>query len=292
MLKSMTGFGRSEILKGDFRINVEIKSVNHRYLDMNIRLPRQLNAFEANIRSVLKEYIQRGKVDVFINCEDYSQGHLHLNYNQTLAEEYMRILQQIQQNFPVTEDITVSRLASMPEVITMEKVEADEDELQMLIEQAVREAADKFVQSRCVEGEQLKRDLCQKLENMLEWVEEIKQRMPKVLDEYQSKLTAKVKEMLEDRTIEESRILTEVALFADKVCVDEEIVRLQTHIKSMEASLQKGGSIGRNLDFVAQEMNREANTILSKSNDLKTSDVAIWLKTEIEKVREQIQNIE
>jgi uncharacterized protein (TIGR00255 family) len=259
---------------------------------MNIRLPRQLNAFEANIRSVLKEYIQRGKVDVFINCEDYSQGHLHLNYNQTLAEEYMRILQQIQQNFPVTEDITVSRLASMPEVITMEKVEADEDELQMLIEQAVREAADKFVQSRCVEGEQLKRDLCQKLENMLEWVEEIKQRMPKVLDEYQSKLTAKVKEMLEDRTLEESRILTEVALFADKVCVDEEIVRLQTHIKSMEASLQKGGSIGRNLDFVAQEMNREANTILSKSNDLKTSDVAIWLKTEIEKVREQIQNIE
>jgi uncharacterized protein (TIGR00255 family) len=292
MLKSMTGFGRSEILKGDFRINVEIKSVNHRYLDMNIRLPRQLNAFEANIRSVLKEYIQRGKVDVFINCEDYSQGHLHLNYNQTLAEEYMRILQQIQQNFPVTEDITVSRLASMPEVITMEKVEADEDELQMLIEQAVREAADKFVQSRCVEGEQLKRDLYQKLENMLEWVEEIKQRMPKVLDEYQSKLTAKVKEMLEDRTLEESRILTEVALFADKVCVDEEIVRLQTHIKSMEASLQKGGSIGRNLDFVAQEMNREANTILSKSNDLKTSDVAIWLKTEIEKVREQIQNIE
>lgn len=292
MLKSMTGFGRSEILKGDFRINVEIKSVNHRYLDMNIRLPRRLNAFEANTRAVLKEYIQRGKVDVFISCEDYSQGHLHLNYNQGLAQEYIQILQQIQQNFAVTDDITVTKLAAMPEVITMERVETDEDELQVIIEQAVREAADKFIQSRCIEGEQLRQDLCQKLDNMMDWVEEIKKRMPKILIEYQSKLTTKVKEMLEDRTIDESRILTEVAVFADKVCVDEEIVRLQTHIKSMQNSLQKGGSIGRNLDFLAQEMNREANTILSKSNDLKTSDAAILLKTEIEKVREQIQNIE
>ncbi len=292
LLRSMTGFGRHEVSYGDRKLCVEIKSVNHRYLDLNIKMPKKFNEFESLIRSLLKEYIKRGKVDVFVTYEDHSLESVRPQYNEKMAAAYMEIFNQMASQFDVKNDITLSRLATMPEVVSMEQVETDEDFLQGMIEEAVRSAAEKFVETRIVEGNKLKEDLLSKLENMSQWVCQIEKRSPSIVTEYREKLVDKVKELLSDNTIDESRILTEVTIFSDKICVDEETVRLATHIESMKNSLIQGGSIGRNLDFVAQEMNREANTILSKANDIETSNIAIALKTEIEKVREQIQNLE
>lgn len=292
LLRSMTGFGRYEVNYGDRKLCVEIKSVNHRYLDLNIKMPKKFNEFESLIRSLLKEYIKRGKVDVFVTYEDHSLESVRPQYNEKMAAAYMEIFSQMASQFDVKNDITLSRLATMPEVVSMEQVETDEDFLQGMIEEAVRSAAEKFVETRIVEGNKLKEDLLSKLENMSQWVCQIEKRSPSIVTEYREKLVDKVKELLSDNTIDESRILTEVTIFSDKICVDEETVRLATHIESMKNSLIQGGSIGRNLDFVAQEMNREANTILSKANDIETSNIAIALKTEIEKVREQIQNLE
>jgi uncharacterized protein (TIGR00255 family) len=209
-----------------------------------------------------------------------------------MAAAYMEIFHEMESEFGIKNDITTARLATMPEVVSMEQVETDEDFLQGMVEEAVREAASKFVETRIAEGSKLGSDLLSKLDNMSLWVKQIEERSPNVIVEYRERLLEKVKELLADNTIDETRILTEVTIFSDKICVDEETVRLATHIESMKKSLTQGGSIGRNLDFVAQEMNREANTILSKANDVETSNIAILLKTEIEKVREQIQNLE
>jgi uncharacterized protein (TIGR00255 family) len=288
----MTGFGRHEVVLGDRKVSVEIKSVNHRYLDLNIKMPKKFNPFESFIRSLLKEYIQRGKVDVFVTYEDHSLESVRPQYNKQMAAAYMEIFNEMANEFSIKNDITTARLATMPEVLSMEQVETDEDFLQGMVEEAVREAASKFVETRIAEGSKLGSDLLSKLDNMSLWVKQIEERSPNVITEYRERLLEKVKELLADSTIDETRILTEVTIFADKICVDEETVRLATHIESMKKSLTQGGSIGRNLDFVAQEMNREANTILSKANDVETSNIAILLKTEIEKVREQIQNLE
>lgn len=292
LLRSMTGFGRHEVVLGDRKVSVEIKSVNHRYLDLNIKMPKKFNPFESFIRSLLKEYIQRGKVDVFVTYEDHSLESVRPQYNKQMAAAYMEIFNEMANEFSIKNDITTARLATMPEVLSMEQVETDEDFLQGMVEEAVREAASKFVETRIAEGSKLGSDLLSKLDNMSLWVKQIEERSPNVITEYRERLLEKVKELLADSTIDETRILTEVTIFADKICVDEETVRLATHIESMKKSLTQGGSIGRNLDFVAQEMNREANTILSKANDVETSNIAILLKTEIEKVREQIQNLE
>jgi uncharacterized protein (TIGR00255 family) len=288
----MTGFGRHEVVLGDRKVCVEIKSVNHRYLDLNIKMPKKFNPFESFIRSLLKEYIQRGKVDVFVTYEDHSLESVRPQYNKQMATAYMEIFNEMASEFGIKNDITTARLATMPEVLSMEQVETDEDFLQGMIEEAVREAASKFIETRIEEGSKLGSDLLSKLDNMSLWVKQIEERSPSVITEYRERLLEKVKELLVDNTIDETRILTEVTIFSDKICVDEETVRLATHIESMKKSLAQGGSIGRNLDFVAQEMNREANTILSKANDVETSNIAILLKTEIEKVREQIQNLE
>ena len=196
------------------------------------------------------------------------------------------------EQFGITNDVNVSALSRCPEVLTMEQTPEDEDQLWAVLEETLRKAAESFVETRIREGENLKNDLIGKLDNMLTLVDFIAERSPKVVEEYRKKLEDKVKEMLQSTTIEESRILTEVTIFADKICVDEETVRLRSHIEGMKKELLKGGGVGRKLDFIAQEMNRESNTILSKSNDMEISDQAIILKTEIEKVREQIQNIE
>ena len=292
MLKSMTGFGRGEAADDKMKILVEMKSVNHRYLDLGIKMPKKLNAYEAVVRNILKEYIQRGKVDVFISYEEFAGSSVRLKYNQALAQEYMNICRQMQQEFDLIQDTSVSMLARLPEVITMEQVAEDDEQMEELLTTALRSACESFVAAREKEGEQLKIDLCKKLDHMLNLVQEVEERSPKVVQEYRQKLTDKVKEMLADNSIDESRILTEVTIFSDKICVDEETVRLSAHIRSMKEFLLKGGAVGRKLDFVAQEMNREANTTLSKCNDLETSGIAIELKTEIEKIREQIQNIE
>ncbi len=292
MLKSMTGFGRSEITNERQKITVEMKAVNHRYCDINVKMPKKLSIFEAGIRNLLKKYIQRGKVDVFITYEDYTENNMVLKYNEELAAEYVRVLQQMSEQFGIENDVRVSSLSRYPDVLTLEEQTIDADELWGVLEEALHKASEQFVETRLAEGENLKNDLIGKLDGMLEDVDFIEKRSPEILTEHRQRLEAKVKELLGDSTIDESRIVTETTIFADKICVDEEIVRLRSHITSTRNALIEGGSIGRKLDFIAQEMNREANTILSKANDLEVANRAINLKTEIEKVREQIQNIE
>lgn len=292
MIKSMTGFGRCEAVTDECKISVEIKAVNHRYLDLSIKMPKKFNYFEAAMRTLLKDYIQRGKVDVFITYEDYTEDQVSLKYNSTLAAEYMKNFEKMAEQFGLEDDVTVSMLSRCPEVLTMEQVPEDEEHMWAMLQEVLKGAAENFVETRLREGENLKNDLIGKLDHMLSMVDFIEERSPKILEEYRQRLRDKVRELLQNSTIDESRILTEVTVFADKICVDEETVRLRSHIEGMKKELLAGGSVGRKLDFIAQEMNRESNTILSKSNDLEISDQGILLKTEIEKVREQIQNIE
>ena len=292
MIKSMTGFGRCEAVTDECKISVEIKAVNHRYLDLSIKMPKKFNYFEAAMRTLLKDYIQRGKVDVFITYEDYTEDQVSLKYNSTLAAEYMKNFEKMAEQFGLEDDVTVSMLSRCPEVLTMEQVPEDEEHMWAMLQEVLKGAAENFVETRLREGENLKNDLIGKLDHMLSMVDFIEERSPKILEEYRQRLGDKVRELLQNSTIDESRILTEVTVFADKICVDEETVRLRSHIEGMKKELLAGGSVGRKLDFIAQEMNRESNTILSKSNDLEISDQGILLKTEIEKVREQIQNIE
>ena len=292
MIKSMTGFGRCEHVQGNRKFTVEIKAVNHRYFDVNIKMPKKFNFFESAIRSVMKEYIQRGKVDVFITCEDDTENNFSLKYNESIAGEYLKYYRRMAEHFGLKDDITVSVLGTCPEVFAMEEQTVDEEEIWALLETALRGALKQFVETRTREGENLKNDLIGKLDGMLRDVDAVEIRYPQVLEEYRSRLREKVDTLLGDSQMDESRLAAEVILYADKICTDEETVRLRSHIEGMKTELLQGGSIGRKLDFIAQEMNREANTILSKANDLQTSNLAINLKTEIEKVREQIQNIE
>jgi len=293
MIKSMTGFGRCEVQDESLKFTVEMKSVNHRYLDANIRMPKKLNFFETAIRSLLKQSVQRGKVDIFITYEDLSEQQVSLKYNEVLAAEYLSYFEKMQEKFSLENDIRVSTLSRYPEVLTMEEQAVDEEELWKGLKKALDGAIRQFVETRTSEGEHLREDLIEKLDNMLKLVGCIEERSPQIIAEYRDKLETKVKELLADTQIEDSRIAAEVVIFADKICTDEEVVRLRSHIVHMKDTLVSDDSgIGRKLDFIAQEMNREANTILSKANDLEISNIGIELKTEIEKVREQIQNIE
>jgi len=293
MIRSMTGFGHGEVSNDkNQKVTVEMKSVNHRYCDISLKLPKKLAMFEANIRNIMKEYASRGKIDIYVSYEDLSETAVSLHYNQAMAEEYMQVFKKMQEDFNIETKITAEALAKYPEVVTIEEVQQDEEVWWELLEAALRQAAEKFVETRTIEGANLKRDLLGKLDQMAADVAFIEECSPQIIAEYRSKLEEKVKEFLEDSTIEENRIAAEVTLYADKIAVDEEIVRLQSHISSMTDVLESDESIGRKLDFMAQEMNREANTILSKSSDVDLADHAIELKTNVEKVREQIQNIE
>lgn len=292
MIRSMTGFGRSEMITTDYKLVVEMKAVNHRYSELGIKMPKKLNFFEAGIRALLKEYINRGKVDIFITYEDYRESNVCIKYNSEIAKEYFNYMKQMETEFRIKNDITVTRLSQFPDVFSREEQTIDEEQLWSILEKGIRQAAEQFVTAREREGEHLKQDLLVKLDGMLDMVDYIEQEAPQLIQDYRAKLEAKVQELLEGSTMDESRIATEVVIYADKICVDEETVRLRSHINSTKEILMEGGSIGRKLDFIAQEMNREANTILSKANSLDISNKAIDLKTEIEKVREQIQNIE
>lgn len=292
MIKSMTGFGRCEFTDEKRKFTVELKSVNHRYLDINIKMPKKLNFFESSIRALLKEYIERGKVDVYITYEDYTEDNYALKYNAALAAQYLDYLNSMAEEFGLENDIRVSNLSRYPDVLVMEEQDVDEQELWDGLEGALRGACEQFVASRIKEGENLKIDLIDKLDHMISYVNFIEKRSPQIMEEYHRRLEDKIKEILGDRQMDDGRIATEVTIYADKVCVDEETVRLRSHINTTKETLLEGGSIGRKLDFIAQEMNREANTILSKANNIEISDTGINLKTSIEKVREQIQNIE
>ena len=292
MIKSMTGFGRSEVGTEIRKITVEMKAVNHRYCELSLKMPKKLSIFDAAIRNQLKKYISRGKVDIFITYTDTTEGKACVRYNEELAREYLKNLRQIGAEFGIEDDIRTSTLARFPEVLVLEEQTIDENELVDMLTEAVDIAAKQFVETRITEGAHLEQDLIAKLDGMLELVSEVEKRMPDVVAEYRKKLTDKVQELLGDTKIDESVLATELVIFADRICVDEETVRLRAHINHMKDTLASGENIGRKLDFIAQEMNREANTILSKANDLQASNIAIDLKTEIEKVREQIQNIE
>jgi len=292
MLKSMTGFGRFEVASEERKIVVEIKAVNHRYCDMSIKLPKKFNFFEVAIRNLLKEYIVRGKVDVFITYEEYTKTRECVKYNEDIAKEYYDNLMKLANTFQLKNDISVQALSKYPDVFVLEEQEIDESEIWGSMEDVIKKAANNFVTARIQEGEHLKQDIVGKLDEMLSLVNKLESRSPSVVEEYRDRLTSKVQELLGDTKVDESVLATEIIVYADKICVDEETVRLKSHIENMRRTLDEEESVGRKLDFIAQEMNREANTILSKSSDLDMSNVAIDLKTGIEKIREQIQNIE
>ena len=293
MINSMTGFGRCESSDKDRKFTVEMKGVNHRYLDVNIRMPKKFNLFETAIRNLLKQSIQRGKVDIFVTYEDLSENQASLKYNEQLAGEYLSYFRQMEEKFSLGNDVRVSTLLRCPEVLIMEEQTMDEDELWNGLKKALSGAIRQFVETRAQEGDSLKEDILKKLSGIQKLVDYIEERSPQIVAEYREKLQNKVRELLSDTQIEEGRLAAEVVIFADKICTDEELVRLRSHVVHMKETLEsKESGIGRKLDFIAQEMNREANTILSKANDLEVSNAGIDLKTEIEKVREQIQNIE
>lgn len=292
MIKSMTGYGRAEYADEDLKIAVEIKSVNNRYLDIGIKMPRQLGMLEAGIRAELKKYISRGKVDVYITYEDLKEANIQVKYNSKIAGEYLKYLRQMAQEYGLDNDIRVSTLSKYPDVLTMEEEPMDPVQLWDRLRAVVDEAAENFREARVREGEFLRNDLIGKLNEMQGHVDFITERSPQIVAAYRQRLYDKVKELIGDAVIDDSRIVQEVTIYADKVCVDEELVRLQSHIKATREALDGSEGIGRKLDFIAQEMNRESNTILSKSDNLEVSDRAIELKTTVEKVREQIQNIE
>ena len=292
MIYSMTGFGRAEYSDPDKKFTVEIKSVNHKYFDLNVKMPRKFNLFESDIRNLLKEYASRGKIDLYIFYEDLSEGGSILRYNKALAEEYYRYYKQIQEDFSIDDDIRTSTIARSMDVLVLEEQEIDENEMWTMLEKTLREAFTAFRSAREKEGEALKQNILDKLNEMTGHVAFIDERLPQIITEYRAKLEEKVKDFLANSQIDDGRIAAEVTMYADKIAVDEELVRLSTHIKHMRDILEKGGETGRNLDFIAQEMNRESNTILSKSNDIDITNRGIELKTCIEKIREQVQNIE
>lgn len=292
MIYSMTGFGRAELSESDKKFTVEIKSVNHKYFDLNIRMPRKFNLFESNIRNLLKEYASRGKIDLYFSYEDLSESGTSLKYNKALAQEYYHFYKKIQEDFNIDDDIRTSTIARSTDVLVLEEQEINEEEMWSLLERPLKEAFSAFRSAREKEGEALKQNILGKLDEMQGHAAFIEERLPQIISEYREKLTERVKELLENSQIDEGRIAAEVTMYADKIAIDEELVRLSTHIRHMKDILEKGGESGRNLDFIAQEMNRESNTILSKSNDIDITNRGIELKTCIEKIREQVQNIE
>ena len=292
MLKSMTGFGRFESETPERKISVEMKAVNHRYCEISLKMPKKLNFFESAIRNLLKNYISRGKVDIFIMYEDFTEGKELVKYNEDLAKSYFDLIKKMGSQFEIDGNISASQLARFPDVFTIEEQQIDENEMWSFIENAIKNAAENFVKTRIAEGEHLKNDLIGKLDGMISMIDFIEERSPQVVDEYRNRLYAKVEELLGNTNMDQGILATEITVFADKICVDEETVRLRAHINNMKNTVNEAENVGRKLDFIAQEMNREANTILSKSSDLDITNTAINLKTDIEKVREQIQNIE
>ena len=292
MICSMTGFGRAEYQDDGKKISVEMRSVNHRYLECSIRTPRILHPFESYFRSVIKEYAARGKVDVYINYEDERDTGSLLHVNTELAKQYLDCARKLNAELDIVNDLTVSRVLTLPEVLRMETEDEDEEALKEAVEKILREASVHFRDARKKEGERLQEDLLGKLRELQESVDRIAAHEPEIMKAYTERLRERTKELLEDAQIEENRIAAEVVLYADKICTDEETVRLKSHITQMQDALEKGGPIGRKLDFIAQEMNREANTILSKAGDMITADLGVAIKTVIEKIREQVQNVE
>ncbi len=294
-MRSMTGYGRGEMTLSDRRFIVEIRSVNHRYNDITIKLPRIMLSYEDKIKKEAVKKIFRGKTDIYVSFETFSGSDYKVSLNRALADCYVDVLNSINDEYELDDRLSLGLIARFPDVITVEKSILDSDgenkEILAGLMEALRQGLDAFVEMRTREGEALKADLFEKLEGIRLIVDRVKDRAPFVADEYRQRLTDRLNE-IKELDFDEGRILTEVALFADKACVDEEITRLYSHINQFRIILNENGAIGRKLDFLVQEMNREVNTIGSKSNDLIITESIVLLKTEIEKVREQVQNIE
>lgn len=292
MIKSMTGYGRFEGVVEDKKILVEIKSVNHRYADYNIKVPRYFGYLEDKVRVYASEFINRGKVDIYVSMESFGEADKQVTLNAPLAENYIEVLRELRDTFSLRDDISVGSVARFSDIFLTERKEEDAEHIWALVKDALSQAMNDFVEMRKREGERMLADLRARSAFMLERVAEIETRSPQCVAEYRAKLRARIEEVLESTNIDEARILTEAAIYADKIAVDEETVRLRSHFDEMETILTSGEPAGRKLDFLIQEINREINTIGSKANDIEIAKIVVDLKAELEKLREQVQNIE
>lgn len=292
MVKSMTGFGRHILINDTAKISVEIRSVNHRYLDLNLKMGHRLLPFESKIRAKLQNRIKRGKVDINISYYPLNSSGDDILYNHALASLYKESILKISEEFNIVNDLTATRLATMRDVLTLTEAQVDEDALWILLDEAIDMAVEDFLLHRKEEGERLSGDIFEKLDALEKLVKNIDDSIDSVMAAYKKKLYDRLTDLLGDTQIDESRLAAEFVIHADKLAIDEELVRLHSHIEAFRRELKKGGDIGRKLDFISQELNREANTILSKTIDPGLSDIGIEIKTLIEKIREQIQNIE
>ena len=292
MIKSMTGYGRAVETVNGREFTVELRSVNNRYLDCSVRLPRMLSFAEDAVKQAVKASISRGKVDVFISVRSEAGDEVQVTLNQSVLKSYLAAMHQMVDEFGVADDISVSAVSRLPEVVVIEKPQVDEDQLLADLMGVVGKALEGYDAMRCAEGEALDRDLRSRGQTILELVAQVEEGNGKTVSDYRARLEAKIREVLANTAIDESRILTEAAIFADKVAVDEETVRLRSHLKQMNTMLTTGGAMGRKLDFLLQEMNREANTIGSKCTDVNLARIVVDIKAELEKIREQTQNIE
>lgn len=292
MIKSMTGYGRAGRSFEDREITVEIRSVNNRYLDCNVKLPRVFGYTEDRVKQIVKDNVSRGKVDMYITVQSTAGDEVSISLNRPVLEGYIAAMKTIVADYSLDNDISVSKLSRMPDVFIVEKPDIDEEARAAEIYATVRDALEQYNKMRATEGAALKQDLLNRRMSILSMVEKVEERSPVTVAEYRQRLQDKMREVLEDTNIDEGRILTEAALFADKIAVDEETVRLRSHLDQLKEMLETGGPIGRKLDFLLQEMNRETNTIGSKCNDLMQTRVVVDIKAELEKIREQTQNIE
>jgi len=292
MIRSMTGYGYYKYHDENVSMDVEIKTVNHRYCDIYIRMPRQLSCFEDKVRSLIMSRIYRGKVDVFLNWENLGEGVKKVILDRNLAVEYYNAMTKLGEELQLRDDISTSSLARFPEILRIEKKEENSEEVWNILEQAINEALNVLIAMREAEGEKLKSSLIELCNNIENYRLKIKEREPLVVAEYKEKLSARIKELMDSDIVDETRLAMEVAIFADKCSINEELVRLRSHLDQFLDILSMDGPVGRKLDFLLQEMNREVNTIGAKANDLDITRNVIELKSEIEKIREQIQNVE
>ena len=291
MLRSMTGFGHCEYTENDITFTVEIKTVNHRYSDIFLRMPKQLSVFEEKIRSLTSAKIQRGKIDIYITYDNKSSSFQEVMLDERLAEAYCETLRKISDNLGLRDDISATSLARFPDILKVEKQDNNE-EIGKILEKAFNLALEELLHMRMREGEKLKEALLNNLSVVEKFIEKIREKAPLVVKEYKLKLEARLSELIDLQRVDPARIATKVALYADKCSIDEELVRLQSHIMQMREMLNEGSPVGKKADFLIQEMNREVNTIGSKASDLDITRNVVELKSEIEKIREQIQNIE
>lgn len=292
MIKSMTGFGRGKSQSDGMECLVEIKTVNHRYSDIYIKIPRQIAFLEDKVREIVSKSVSRGKADVYISFDDFSEDSKSILIDESLAKTYINAVKHLRDKYELQDDISVSLIAKFPDVLKVEKVEQDEEKIWKVLSEALECAVTSLINMREIEGEGLKNSILEKTDYIENIVKEIGIRAPEVVKEYKCKLENRLKEILEQQVVDENRLATEVAIFADRCSIDEELVRLTSHISQLRETLGTGQSVGRKLDFLIQEMNREINTIGSKANDLNITKFVVEIKSELEKIREQIQNIE